>query len=287
VSYTLTAGAEVEFLGTNLDAGTAAINLVGNEFANTIVGNAGVNALYGRAGDDVLYGLGGDDILVGEDGNDTLYGGDGNDQLYGGSGADQLSGGAGNDLYFVTDAANVITEGSGQGNDAVYTSVSYTLTAGAEVEFLGTNLDAGTAAINLVGNEFANTIVGNAGANILDGGGGNDTLIGLGGADTFAFTTALGAGNVDTIVGFAGVGTDGDDRIALSHSIFAGLSLGVLHPNDFILGTAAQDVTDRIIYDSNTGAVYFDADGTGPAAAIQFAQLAPMTALTSVDFIVI
>ena len=34
-------------------------------------------------------------------------------------------------------------------------------------------------------------------ANVLDGKGGSDVMLGLGGADSFAFTTAVGAGNVD------------------------------------------------------------------------------------------
>ena len=75
--------------------------------------------------------------------------------------------------------------------------------AGVSVELLSTDNNAGTAAINLTGNELANMLVGNAGANVLDGGPATTSCIGLGGADTFAFTTALGAGNVDTIADFA------------------------------------------------------------------------------------
>ena len=52
----------------------------------------------------------------------------------------------------------------------------------------------------------------------------------------------------------------------------------------FYAGAAAHDLTDRIIYNSNTGALSYDADGTGSAAAVQFAELSPGQALTYQDF---
>ena len=170
--------------------------------------------------------------------------------LDGGGGADTLIGLGGNDFYYVDNAGDQVVEGAGGGNDRVFASVSYTLDAGPEVEMLSTTDNAGTAAINLTGNELANTIYGNAGANVLDGKGGNDILTGLGGADTFAFTTALGAGNVDTIVDFA----HGTDKIALDDAIFTAIGgLGALNANAFVTGTAAADADDRIIYNSATG----------------------------------
>ncbi len=363
VSYTLTAGAEVELLATAFPAGTAAINLTGNELANTIHGNAGANRLEGAAGNDALIGNEGDDILDGGTGNDILDGGTGNDilrggmgddwhfvdsagdmlieavgegtldrvfarvsytltagaevelmttdhnsgtaainltgnelaniihgndgdnKLDGGAGADTLVGRAGNDQFFVDNAGDYIFEAAGEGNDRLFASASYTLAAGAEVELMTTGLHAGTAAINLTGNELANTIYGNDGNNILDGKGGSDSLVGLAGADTFAFTTALGAGNVDQVFGF----TNAVDRIALGNAIFgAGIGApGAFNANAFYAGTAAHDADDRIIYNSATGQLFFDADGSGAGAAVQFATLSPGLALTAGDFAVI
>ena len=175
VSYTLGAGQEIEFLRTRLQGDKTAINLTGNEFANILSGNEGNNILDGGNGDDGLYGNGG---------NDTLIGGLGNDILNGGTGADTMIGGKGDDKYVVDNTKDVVIEAVGEGYDTVITSVSYTLGAGQEIEALRTDNAAGTAALHLTGNEFANYITGNAGDNVLDGGDGSDTLWGGGGRDT-------------------------------------------------------------------------------------------------------
>jgi Ca2+-binding RTX toxin-like protein len=247
VSYVMN-GAEVEFLSTNNTAGTAAINLTGNGWAQTLLGNNGANVLHGGGGADTLIGLGG------------------------------------NDTYYTDVAATQAIEAAGGGTDALYTSVSYVLTAASEVEFLSTNNTAGTVAINLTGNELAQTLLGNAGANTLNGGAGNDALYGFGGADIFAFTTAPGAGNVDTIADFAA----GTDRIALDDAVFAAIGgLGALNGNAFFAGAAAHDADDRIVYNSATGQLFYDADGTGAGAAILFATLQAGTSLAASDFTVI
>jgi Ca2+-binding RTX toxin-like protein len=54
----------------------------------------------------------------------------------------------------------------------------------------------------------------------------------------------------------------------------------------FRLGSNAQDASDRFIYNQNTGALCFDADGKGGTAQIQFATLANNAFLTASDIIV-
>jgi Ca2+-binding RTX toxin-like protein len=247
VSYALNPSAEIEVLTTSNNAGTGAINLTGNALANTIYGNAGANVLDGRGGTDTLVGFGGDD------------------------------------RYYVDNAGDVVSEAAGGGNDRVLASVSYTLSAAAQVELMTTANNAGTTAIDLTGNGFANTIYGNAGANVLDGKGGADVLVGLEGADRFAFTTALGGGNVDTVSGFSVA----DDTIVLENAVFAGLATGALEAGAFATGAAASQADDRIVYNGATGALLFDADGSGAGAAVQFATLAGGLALTSADVLVI
>jgi Ca2+-binding RTX toxin-like protein len=265
ISFALASGSEVETIETITQSDTTALNLYGSEYAQIVIGNNGANLLDGGGGDDVLLGLGGNDALLGGSGNDAMHGG------------------LGNDTYYVQDAGDQAFENGGEGVDRIATSVSFALAAGSEVETLETITQSDTAALDLTGNAFAQLLIGNAGANVLNGGGGADVLIGLGGADSFAFTAALGGSNVDVIAGFV----SGSDRILLDDAAFAGLGLGALGANAFVAGGAAQDADDRILYDAATGALYFDADGSGSGAAVRFATLDGLPPIAASDFTVI
>ena len=73
----------------------------------------------------------------------------------------------------------------------------------------------------------------------------------------------------------------------LDDAVFTGLSMGALPAGAFVVGTAAQDADDRIIYDQATGKLWFDADGNGAGAAILFATLGTGLGITAGDFVVI
>ncbi|MEQ1955809.1 calcium-binding protein [Mesorhizobium sp. CN2-181] len=249
VDFTLAAGQYVEALATTNGSGTSAIDLTGNALHQTITGNAGVNIL--------------------------SDGGAGN--------ADTMIGLSDNDTYRVYNGGDVIQETASQGAaDRVMAAVDYRLGAGVHVELLSTNGSSGKSGIDLTGNEFAQEIVGNAGDNRLEGREGNDTMRGLGGNDTFVFNTKLGASNIDTIIDF----NVADDRILLSDAIFTKLNTGVMLSGYFRANTTgvAQDANDHVIYETDTGKLFYDADGLGGAAGIQFAKIGIGLALTNLDF---
>jgi Ca2+-binding RTX toxin-like protein len=76
--------------------------------------------------------------------------------------------------------------------------------------------------------------------------------------------------------------------IVLENAIFTGLSVGILSRSAFRVGTSATDGSDRIIYDDQTGALYFDADGSGTGSSqVQFATLLGSPDLTRFDFFVL
>ncbi len=253
-------------INRNLNANFENLTLTGT--AQFGYGNVLNNAMTGNASSNSLYGFDGDDVLDG------------------GAGADQMYGGNGNDTYYVDNAGDVTSEASPSGGvDTVYSTITRNLTANLE------NLDLlGGGDITGAGNSLNNYIGGNTGANILygldgndrlDGDLGADTLQGGAGADSYLFTSDLGGGNVDTIVGF----NVADDTIVLSDGVFTGIAFGTLAASAFVIGAAAVDSDDRIIYNSATGALYFDVDGVGGVAAVQFATLAPGLALTNNDFV--
>jgi hypothetical protein len=237
--------------------------------------------LTGTAAADTISGLGGRDHLYGLAGNDTLFGGAGNDAMHGDAGADIMFGGAGNDDYYVDDVNDVISETTvpgvdDGGNDRVYSTVSYTLSPFLERLVL---LES-PAAISATGNAQVNSIVGNSNANIINGGGGKDTLTGGLGADTFVLGPA-NAANTVTITDFAA-----EDKFGITANDY-GLSQGnglvnngsgalVLDPSWFATvtgthGTAAGH--GQFLYNTTTGLVMWEPDGSGAVAGIALAKL--------------
>ena len=126
---------------------------------------------------------------------------------------------------------------------------------------------------------------GRDGTDSDNGAGGNDELTGLVGQDSFLFDTPLNAAtNVDTITDFSVA----DDTIMLDDDVFSSsLGLGNISAGEFVIGAAALDANDRIIYNSATGALSYDSDGVGGTAQIQFATLSTGLALTNLDFLVV
>jgi Ca2+-binding RTX toxin-like protein len=316
-SITYTLGANVEKLTLT---GTAAIDGTGNGLANTLTGNTGANVLTGGLGNDTYFIGAGDTVvetstLVNE--IDTVnssitytlganvekliltgtaaINGTGNglaNTLTGNTGANILTGGLGNDTY-VIGAGDTVVETSTLATeiDTVNSSVTYTLAANVEKLTL-----MGTTAINGAGNGLANTLTGNTAANVLSGDAGNDVLNGGAGSDnltggvgldTFLFNTALTTTGIDTITDFNAT----DDTIKLENAIFTKLTtLGTLNAANFKIGAAAADVDDFVVYNDSTGALFYDADGSGTGAAVQIALLGTTTthpAVTNTDFVVI
>ncbi|WP_244427869.1 calcium-binding protein [Sinorhizobium fredii] len=247
VSFTL--GANVENL---LLTGSLAVHGTGNGLANRLTGNVAANTLSGAAG---------------------------NDTLDGGQGVDSLTGGIGNDTYVVDNKGDKVIEEANAGTDLVRSSISLTLAANIENLLL-----TGNAAVSAKGNALSNTITGNSAANTLDGGAGSDILSGGAGKDQFVFSTALGASNVDHLRDFSAI----DDTIVLSSKVFMALTPGTLSAGLFKdIAAAKVDASDRLLYDGDTGALFYDADGSGAGKAVQFAVLDNKAAITSADFFIV
>jgi serralysin len=271
--------------------------LIGNTNGN---GNAGNNSIFGfGAGNNTINGLGGNDSLYGGEGTDTLSGGDGEDLLNGGLGndilngdagndvldgsgdavgADSFSGGTGDDTYGVYSSATVIIENAGEGTDTVWSAVSYSLSNNIENLYLVGNT-------NGAGNAGNNTIIGSGvGDNIIDGGDGVDNLFGGAGNDTFILSTT----SADNIGDFS----VGNDLLQVSASNFGGDLVGgvSLLASQLLVGAGATDATNasqRFIYNSSNGDLFFDVDGSAAAAKVKIATLSSNLSLGASSFSIV
>lgn len=255
----------------------------------------GMLAATGEAAGDILSGI---ENLLGTKFGDRLRGNAGANILNGGLGNDRLEGGTGSDAYFVDAAGDIVVEAVETGStDTVYAYVSYTLGAGVSVEVLRVADAASTVSQNLAGNELAQTIIGSKGANGLLGRGGNDTLTGGLGDDVFYFDRALTAGsvsNLDRISDFANAAGN-NDRIALDDAIFTKLTAAVVQAGGFLAANAdgvAKDNNDFLVFETDTGKLYYDSNANIAGGAVQFATLSTYASLIgaaelkAADFIV-
>jgi len=255
----------------------------------------------------------GADHLIGDAGNNRLDGLAGNDTLNGGIGSDTMVGGTGNDLYTVDQSGDLVIEAAGQGIDTVRTSISYRLGANLENMIAA---DGATAGLTLIGNTLGNLITGGRGHDVIRGGGGNDWLSGadgndnlVGGAgddtlaggrghdrltgnqgrDSFLFDTMpSSSANLDRIVDFSAA----EDMVLLENAIYLGLGTtnGTLAANAFHAAAGATmgaEASHRIIYDTSTGRLFYDADGLGGTASVNFALIENNAALTAENFAII
>jgi serralysin len=265
IGFTL--GANVEHLTLT---GTDNVNGTGNGQVNKITGNGGNNTLLGGGHNDVLDGGLGNDVLDGGTGNDQLAGGDGDDIIYIDSSLDAVSGGIGTDTL----NASATTAATG---------LTFTLTAGASIEFLqGHNgndyLDASalTATISIVTFNGHDTVFCGSGDDSVIAGAGNDTIHGGAGFDQLH-----GQEGNDVITGGGGpanppfgdwlFGGDGDDTLTGSgygqvlgqgdnDTLYGGVQ-------DLVMGGAGNDIIiggagfQRIIGETGDDTLTGGADG--------------------------
>jgi Ca2+-binding RTX toxin-like protein len=162
------------------------------------------------------------------------------------------------------------------------TQVTSNVIAGGPVPLSWTITDAAEIGGGILGDSAGNTLIGTVGRDTLYGKGGNDSLSGGAGADRFVFDMAPnGATNMDTLSDFV----SGSDKLLLSQVIFPSVPQGPLAAQNFVAepGAVAHDANDFILYNTTTGAVSYDQDGSGAQSAVTFATLANHPLLAAQD----
>ncbi|BAQ65629.1 cadherin domain-containing protein [Geminocystis sp. NIES-3709] len=232
---------------TNGDIGTISIKVTATDTGNLFVSDT-FDIQIQQLQTLVTDSTGGSDTLVGGIGFNIIGGGGGNDSITGNVLEDTLSGGSGNDTL-----------------------------KGFEENDL---LDGGSGDDLLKGGDGNDNIKGGSGNDTLVSGIGNDTLTGNSGNDYFRFNSPTDG--IDRIMDFNVI----DDTIYLVSSGF-NLTTGVLASNQFVIGASATTVNHRLVFDRNTGNLFFDNDGVGSNAQTQIATVTPRLSLTNQDFIII
>lgn len=283
-----------------------------------LTGSLGNDYLNGGSGSDVLIGRDGDDTMLGGSGNDVyaIWNGSGADIIADEGGlVDTLrfvtnTGGGeagglttyrqGNSLFFRSYTSDTewdlgeIKNFQGKGyiermhyvdgdGSTYYISLAKGGTGSAVADWISSTAAGGTLS-GLVGNDV---LIGYTAADTLKGGAGNDALYGGPGtaSDKFVFDFAPnGITNLDYIIDFVA----SEDKIQFSRAIFKGFSAsGSLSSSAYVEGagkTAADSLLQRVIYNTTTGDLFYDADGSGTkAVAVKVAVVGTKADLSSAD----
>jgi serralysin len=245
-------------------------NLIGSDYADILTGDGNANKLQGGGLADKLFGGAGIDTLFGDAGDDILIGGADADALYGGTGSNTASYEEAGYKVIASLTDSSINTGDAEGD--TYTDIA--------------NLTGTSYSDRLTGN-FANNIIdGHAGNDWINGGRGKDVITGGSGNDHIYYGNALQPdAYADSIIGFAS-----GDRFELDQDIFTKLlATGTLNAANFranATGTAV-DGNDYVVYETDTGKLFYDADGNLSGAPVLLATLDNHFALTATNFIVV
>ena len=264
-----------------------------NGWVGSIQAYSGNDTLTVGAGDADGWAV--DSINLGRGTNTitTTTGWVGSIQTYGGvdtvtigsGGADQISLGGGNDTLiintqaFKTGTSGVAGQGSvlaqgGGGTDTVdFSAVTKDLTVKLDagyVESAGLGKLSLTSFEILKGGSGNDLLVGSTYDETISGGLGRDVLTGGAGADKFLFNAMETSANRDTITDFAVA----EDKIQFSKSVFTGLTGNAVTAAMFATSMGAMSGSTRLIYNSTTGVLSYDADGSGSQSqAIEIARI--------------
>ena len=272
--------------------------LLGGEGNDYLNGGSGNDRLAGGKGNDTMLGGSGDDkyIVYNGSGADLIVDeGGSNDQLEFITGNIDFSGGfvayrKGTALYFLSQSSEDTwdtseiknfqgsgyieklryLDGDGTGYGGIFSLMKGSIgTAGFDWI---TATETGNSSLSGLGGIDA--LWGYNGDDTLNGGAGNDALIGLGGADKFVLDVVpKTADDADRIFDF----TAAEDKIQFSRKVFKGFSAaGTLADTAYVEGagkTTADTASQRVIYNTTTGDLLYDPDGSGKSAAVKVATI--------------
>jgi len=287
--------------GTGIDALTFTVAVT----ATTVVGGTGA--------DTVQLAAGGNTLSINDTDGIVVTGGSGIDALtftttvtattvVGGTGADTVQLAAGGNTLSINDTDGIVVTG-GSGIDALTFTTAVTATTvvgggGADTIALGVgtnSISAGSTggSVAITGSTGIDTIVITAGSSTVTGGAGADVITAGPGADVFVLTDRSAS---DSITGF----TQAVDRVSLNGGAVAvvGKSVAGLDGTETLvfdtianlgaLGVTIGNTTGssavKYAVASDTGAIFFDADGDWTGGSVQIGTIGVVAGLAATDF---
>jgi Ca2+-binding RTX toxin-like protein len=264
-----------------------------------IVGTVAANNINAGDGDDLVFGLAGADFITGGAGVDCLFGGAGDDTFFanlseaefddmqGGSGVDTLqraTNGGQFELvlnqFLATNGIERVDLGTAFGIDG--NNNDNVLDFSATTFFLSRNVEGGDGNDTITAtNSATSTYDGNSGDDVLNGGSvadiligstGNDTITGGGGNDWFRYN-ATNEGT-DTITDFV----SGTDKFLFEDTAFSNTAIFTSNATGTASGTNPQ-----FIYNTSSGLLSYDSDGTLGSGSSSIATLAGPPTLVAAD----
>ena len=298
--------------GNDIDLGT------GNDFYSSTGFSTGpeyYDRVWGYDGNDVFQVATFHSDYYGESGNDTFYSVGFNNLFDGGSGTDVVSYELQDDdpdlagRGVVVDLRNEYAYTIGSDYEEILISIENAVGSGASDTIFGStginklwgsagndNIFGDYGNDSLYGEDGNDTVLGGYGNDMLSagagndrvgGGAGNDILFGGLGADRFLFNSTLNqTSNVDAV----GFFTVADDTIELDNAIFTRFTAtGSISAGNFVNDASgvAHDSNDYLVYESDTGNLFYDPNGSAAGGAMLFATLDPNLSLTYQDFVIV
>ncbi len=271
--------------------------VTGTDFADMLTGDDARNYFAGDEGADTLSGGAGNDWISGGEDDDVIAGGVGADALFGGDGVDTLDYSA---------SAGAVMVDLRTGSDGVQSA------SGADAEG-----DLITDFEGVIGSSAADILVASHAESHLTGGGGADSFVfatrpsdgalhqitdfALGEDliefDQLAFAGIFGGSDAESGgeeggggeggFGEGGFGEGGGEEGGAEEGEEDPIVSQTLFEDQFVANATgeATEVYHRVIYNTTTGVVSYDGDGSDSSAATEIVQLDAGLALTHESFI--
>ena len=241
-NITLGSGRDTVFARTKsgvvIDLGRGSNYLEASQSADTITAGFG---------SDTIFSNGGDDWIDAGRGHNTVFSGEGDDSVLTGTGNDYVDLGSGDDYAELSSGRNVAF--GGDGNDSIFGGSSY------------------------------DTFDGGDGDDYLDGRGGRDFLTGGSGSDIFVISPRYRRGTniTDFESGVDFLQIDADvlvERYRFDLQTYVDASGGLITGFEFGVDSAdLKSIAEETrFFVDDTGALYFDRDGSGSSRAIKLAD---------------